>query len=111
LLHLRDPHVPGSYGGCPFLILTGLPCPGCGGLRAVNLLTHGQIGAALSSNLIAVAIVMVVAATWLVWLVRRARGAPAPFLTWSPRFIAIGTVVIVLFGVLRWTPWGAGLAP
>ena len=29
----------------------GFYCPGCGGLRAVNDLTHGDVGAALSSNL------------------------------------------------------------
>ena len=34
LLHFRDPHGTGSYGFCPFLALTGKPCPGCGGLRA-----------------------------------------------------------------------------
>ena len=35
LLHLHDPHSSGAYGFCPFLLVTGLPCPGCGGLRAV----------------------------------------------------------------------------
>ena len=54
LLHFRDPHVEGAYGFCPFLVLTGQPCPGCGGLRAVNLLTRGEVAAAVSSNLFAV---------------------------------------------------------
>ena len=43
LLHLRDPHEQGSYGFCPFLALTGHPCPGLRGLRAVNDLTHGDV--------------------------------------------------------------------
>ncbi|MFI2707066.1 DUF2752 domain-containing protein, partial [Nocardioides sp. CER28] len=39
-LYLRDPHQRGSWGVCP-LSLAGIYCPGCGGLRAVNDLTHG----------------------------------------------------------------------
>ena len=30
----------------------GIYCPGCGGLRAVNDLTNGDVGAALSSNIL-----------------------------------------------------------
>ena len=41
-LAARDPHVHGTWGFCVFRSLTGLPCPGCGGLRAVNDLAHGQ---------------------------------------------------------------------
>ena len=43
LLHLRDPHRSGSWGYCPWLMLTGTYCPGCGGLRAVNDLAHGDV--------------------------------------------------------------------
>ncbi len=43
LLHLRDPHRSGSWGACPWLLLTGTYCPGCGGLRAVNDLTDGDV--------------------------------------------------------------------
>ena len=50
LLSVRDPHVPGAWGFCLFRRLTGLPCPGCGGLRAVNDLAQGDLAAALASN-------------------------------------------------------------
>lgn len=111
LLHVRDPHEQGSYGFCPFLRLTGLPCPGCGGLRAVNLLTDGDVAAAASSNLFAISLVGLLVVAWAVWTVRRARGIAAPFLTWSPRTIAIGGLLVAAFGVARLTPWGAWLAP
>jgi hypothetical protein len=111
VLHVRDPHEDGAYGLCPFLLLTGLPCPGCGGLRAVNLLTRGDVAGAVSSNLFAVALVLVAAAAWMVWFVRRARGRAAPYLTWSARTVTIAALVIVAFGVARVTPWGAWLAP
>lgn len=38
----RDPHVPGSWGLCPWLVATGTPCPTCGGLRAVADLVAGR---------------------------------------------------------------------
>ena len=37
-----DPHTSGRYPTCPFHAVTGLWCPGCGGLRAVHDLTHGS---------------------------------------------------------------------
>ena len=53
-LHVRDPHVSHSWGVCPLYALTGVYCPGCGGLRGVNDLTDGHVGAAASSNLLLV---------------------------------------------------------
>jgi len=111
LLHFRDPHVEGAYGFCPFLVLTGQPCPGCGGLRAVNLLTRGEVAAAVSSNLFAVALVSVAVVAWLVWLGRRARGLPTRYLTWSARTVTVLGVAAAVFGIARLTPWGAWLAP
>ena len=49
-LHFRDPHASGSWGFCPWLALTGLYCPGCGGLRAVNDLTNGDLLGALEQQ-------------------------------------------------------------
>ncbi len=110
-MHAHDPHVQGSYGICPFLAMTGQPCPGCGGLRAVNLLTNGEFTAAASSNLFAVALVVALTAAWLVWFVRRLRGIPAPYLTWSARTVVFAAIAVAVFGVVRVTPWGAWLAP
>src|SRR4051795_13168531 len=64
LLHLRDPHRSGSFGVCPWLLLTGTYCPGCGGLRAVNDLTRGDVGAAASSNLLFVVSAPVLVVWW-----------------------------------------------
>ncbi|MGI9084562.1 MAG: DUF2752 domain-containing protein [Aeromicrobium sp.] len=110
-LHLRDPHASGSYGFCPFLVLTGHPCPGCGGLRAVNDLTHGDVVAAISSNLFAVALVAALTLAWTTWVVRRARGVDAPMVVLTDRGLLLVLGVALAFGVLRNTPWGAWLAP
>ena len=111
LLHVRDPSVDGSYGSCPFLEVTGRPCPGCGGLRAVSALTHGDVAVALSSNLLAVALVVTLVFVWASWVVKRARGTNARMLVMSDRALVLVLVVTLAFGVARNTPWGAGLAP
>ncbi len=111
LLHFHDPHDSGSYGYCPFLQLTGKPCPGCGGLRAVNNLTRGDVIGAISSNVLAVALVAVLAVAWVLWVARRLRGRVDPMMVLNLKagYAMIG--VLVVFGILRNTPWGSWLAP
>lgn len=111
LLHVRDPHVSGSYGFCPFLLLTGQPCPACGGLRAMNELTHGDVVGALSSNAMAVVLLAVMGVAWVVWTYRRWRGHPAPLLTARSPVLWGLVIAFAVFGVLRWTPWGVWLRP
>jgi hypothetical protein len=110
-LHLRDPHQAGSWGQCPFLFVTGLPCPGCGGLRAVNDLTRGDVLGALSSNAAAVALVAVMGLAWVVWVVRRWRGKDVPWVRLSKPWAFAVVAVLAVFAVLRWTPWGVALRP
>ena len=42
-------HIPIPMG-CPFKAITGIPCPGCGGIRAVQFLLKGEILHALYTN-------------------------------------------------------------
>lgn len=60
-----------AFGGewrCPFKMATGLPCPGCGGLRAFELMTHGHVWEALRLNPLSVILMLFLAAS-AVWLV------------------------------------------
>lgn len=41
----------GHFPRCPFNVLTGLKCPGCGSQRAIHALLHGDIAAAARYNL------------------------------------------------------------
>lgn len=111
LLHLHDPHGSGSYGFCPFLQLTGRPCPGCGGLRAVNDLTRGDFVGAVSSNVLAVALVAALAVAWLLWVGRRLRGRVDRMIVLDLNAGLVMIAVIVVFGIVRNTPWGSWLAP
>lgn len=112
-LRLRDPHVEGSWGFCPLQVSTGLDCPGCGGLRAVHLLTRGDLVGAASSNLLLVLALPLVLAGWVVW-VRRARQG-RPVLPEGPRtsWLVVAGVLSTVFTVLRnvpHLPLGAWLA-
>lgn len=111
-LHLRDPHQAGSWGVCPSVALLGVYCPGCGGLRAVNDLTHGDLLAAASSNVLLVALMPLAVAALAVWAVGRWRGRSRR-LSWQvlrPGVFAL-IAVLVSFTVLRNLAAGSWLAP
>lgn len=110
-LLLRDPHRHASWGFCPFLALTGLPCPACGGLRAGNDLLHGRVGAALSSNAYAVLTACVVALGWLWWTLAKARGTAPAWTRQTSRAGAVWFGGLLVFGALRLLPPFAWLQP
>jgi hypothetical protein len=111
-LHLRDPHQSGSWGFCPWFVTTGTHCPGCGGLRAVNDLTRGDLAAAASSNLLFVTSIPVLVLLWARSFAQRWHGVRRPLPQPAAGVAAAAaTVLVVLFWVVRNLPFGAGLAP
>lgn len=105
-----DPNESGHYPVCPLLKLTGVLCPGCGGLRSAHAFITGDLGAALEANAIATAGYFLFAAVWVLWLVRAWRGQPlriglAPVWWWG-----VGAVLLI-FTVVRNLPFGSALAP
>ena len=110
-LHLRDPHVDGSWGICPSAAM-GFWCPGCGGLRAVNDLTHGDVVSAASSNLLLVVLMPFAVIALAVWTLDRWQGRTRRL----PRGVVVvggwallGTALV--FSLLRNTPAAPWLAP
>lgn len=109
-LHVRDPHVSGSWGFCPTQALTALDCPLCGGLRAVHDLTNGDLSAAASSNLLLVVALPVVLALWVRRLVACWRGGAAMRPLAAPTWLwVLGLGVVAVFTVARNLP-GSWLA-
>ncbi|MFE7131472.1 DUF2752 domain-containing protein [Streptomyces sp. NPDC057638] len=105
-----DPNEPGHYPLCPLLQITGVYCPGCGGLRSAHAVVQGDLAAAFGANALAVVAYAVFAVVWTLWLVRSVRGVPwrltlAPVWWWG-----LGGVLVV-FAVVRNLPFGAALAP
>ncbi|MEW2577595.1 DUF2752 domain-containing protein [Streptomyces syringium] len=110
-----DPNEPGHYPACPLLRHTGLYCPGCGGLRGVHALAHGDLATALGANALAVAGYAAFAVFWAGWLVRALRAVPAApaASVRGPRrglWWALGGLVL-LFTVVRNLPFGSVLIP
>jgi hypothetical protein len=52
VLAARDPHRHPGPLPCPVKALTGLDCPGCGGLRMTHALLHGDLRGAVRDNLL-----------------------------------------------------------
>jgi hypothetical protein len=97
---------------CPLHAMTGLLCPLCGGLRAVNHLAHGHLGAALHSNVVVVLALPLGLALWLSGsrLISRPPVAQPGSLL---RAVATGVAALLLiaFTVARNLPVGAQLRP
>src|SRR3954454_6406872 len=96
LLHVRDPHRGGSWGYCPWLLLTGTYCPGCGGLRAVNDLTDGGVAAGASSNLLFVLSIPLLVLAWVRTMADRWRGVVRPISSRRHVLLACSFAVVAL---------------
>ncbi|GAA1457321.1 hypothetical protein GCM10009603_06670 [Nocardiopsis exhalans] len=111
LLHFVDPNEPGNYPTCPWLLLTGTFCPGCGSMRAIALTTHGDVLGAISMNPLLVLLVPYIAVTYALWLARSVKPPKRrPKLTpgW---FLWAMTIVITAYWLVRNLPWFSFLAP
>lgn len=114
-VRLRDPHVPGSWGACPVLELTGLPCPFCGSMRAASDLTRLDLAAAWSSNAYSTVVVIGSLLLTLAWVVRDAARPAAAGVLPPERTIVTAAVVLLVgwfvFGAARLHPALAWLQP
>ncbi|MGW2743465.1 DUF2752 domain-containing protein [Streptomyces sp. NPDC001450] len=105
-----DPNEPGHYPVCPLYRLTGLYCPGCGGLRSAHAFVHGDLFTALHDNAVGVAAYLGFAVLWTVWVVRAVRGRPLRIELGQVQMWSIGALLLV-FTVVRNLPVGGWLHP
>ncbi len=89
---LVDPHDPDSFFPvCPFRLLTGWNCPGCGGLRMIHDVLHGHLAAAAADNVLLLVGIPLVAC----WgLLRYRRGKST---------LTIPATAVVVSTLLAWT--------
>ncbi len=105
LLFSFNPALAPFYPPCPFHLLTGLYCPGCGSLRACHKLLHGNLRGAFGLNPLLVVILPFVAYSFI----SRASSAlgrrplPVPFI--RPVWIWLLFWIIMAFWVLRNLPY------
>jgi hypothetical protein len=103
---LFDPLKAGFFPPCPFHLLTGLYCPGCGTQRALHALLHGHLAAAAGYNLLSVAALPVVGYGLVTEAADRLRKRPrgGNFL-YRPWFSRAVLVAVVVFWILRNLPF------
>ena len=112
ILFLFDPGQYRFYPHCLLYQTTGLLCPGCGSLRALHHLLHGQVLAAVHFNGLLVLGTPVAAWLALRSFLRSLHGQ-AHSTGFHPAWLWAALAVVVLFGILRNLPFAhaAGLAP
>lgn len=106
LLFFFPPEQHRFYPRCLLHTVTGLQCPGCGGLRAAHHLLHGEFAAAFQLNPLLVGLSPVLAAVLLAYSVRLATGRDwfGPFR--RPGWLWLALVIVLMFGIARNLPSG-----
>jgi hypothetical protein len=108
VLFFFDPSTAGFFPVCTLHEMTGLQCPGCGGLRAVHQLSHGHLAAAWRLNPLLVALLPVALWLGLREAVRVLTGREWPGLVTRPVFGWLLVGAALLFGILRNVPFHIG---
>lgn len=68
---LFDPAGSVWFPRCPFLVLTGFRCPGCGSQRALHALLHGEVAEAWRLNALLLLELPLMALLTAAWVMRR----------------------------------------
>lgn len=87
---LFNPNVPGHYPTCPVRALLGIDCPGCGSLRALYDLAHGNVVGALDRNALLLLVLPLVVVEAVRWVLNR---PPSPLL--GRRYTPLAVLVLV----------------
>lgn len=105
-IYAINPAVHTVFPSCPVNALTGLYCPGCGSLRGIHALMHGELATALRYNwLLSLGLI---AALWtIVSFVPRIRRIAHQLPVWiqiymTPRVLLS---VVLVYTILRNLPW------
>lgn len=102
-----DPTTPGGLlPVCPTKLLFGLDCPGCGTLRMLYELLHGDLAGAVRFNALALTVLIMAVPLYALWTYGRARGRR--IFSWPDyRFTApVAIAVMSAWFVVRNLPFG-----
>ena len=99
-LAVNDPSDPSTVAPfCPFRAVTGLWCPGCGGLRMVHDLLNGRLAEAASDNLLLLAASPALLALLALWSWRSLRGERFRLALTGRQALALLALTVVWFVV------------
>lgn len=80
--------------------MTGLDCPGCGSVRAINALLHGRISDALGYNGLLFVVLLIALCAGLRWIV----GVPPTRISHAPNVVPLLAAALVAWMLLRNLP-------
>ncbi|MBN2686252.1 MAG: DUF2752 domain-containing protein [Pontiellaceae bacterium] len=87
---------------CPVLRYTGFHCSGCGSLRAIHSLLHGDLGRAWTMNPLTVLLIPVLSVLFFDDVIR---GRRTLSLRIRPRYLWLLLGTFIVFGILRNLPF------
>jgi hypothetical protein len=83
------------YPRCPFFLLTGMQCPGCGTTRALHQLLHGNIEAAFRLNpMLFVLLAVALCAVPSIVRGRTPQFLMQPWFAWGAFFVLTGYWIV-----------------
>ena len=93
-----DPNEYAVFPACPLHAATGLDCPVCGSTRAMHALFHGDLGGALSHNVLLIVLLPVLAYLFVAWTAGRVGYTLPrlwrPWMKWGVAALALGFLVV-----------------
>lgn len=104
MLDFFDPATSGVFPPCPLRYFTGWYCPGCGSLRALHQLLHGNLSAAWALNPLTILLLPFLAYGIASYALFEIRGQHLPRLFLPAVWIRALCAVIILFGIARNIP-------
>jgi hypothetical protein len=104
MLRIFDPATSGMFPPCPLRYLTGWYCPGCGSLRAIHALLHGDFHTAWAMNPLTIVLLPFLMYGLVSQVLRASRGEGLPNIFIPAIWIRALALVIVIFGIVRNIP-------
>ena len=99
-----DPSRHNFYPACMFHKLTGWNCPGCGGLRALHHLAHGNVVTAFHCNPLFIALLPFLLLIGVRWLTNGGQAFNGNTVFFRPVVLWTLLAITLLFTVLRNLP-------
>lgn len=98
-----DPNSEGSlFPRCPFLLITGYKCPGCGSQRAIHSLLHLDIGKAFAFNpILVISIPYLIIISIINWKIKTSKNEKL----WRLHNFLMGKNTIIIIAVIFISFW------
>ena len=105
LLRVFDPATSGVFPPCPVRYLTGLYCPGCGSLRAIHALLHGDLGRAWAMNPLMIVMLPFIIYGLVSAALLELRGRSLPEVKVHANCIRAFCALVILYAIARNLPF------